>query len=208
MVLLSSCSTDNNTANESEKVYQEYKAFVTEFERDTVVLESDLDGNWETHTDSLRAAFATHKSNVTAHLDNYEAERREEVNAFDDRFEVALEERQKKHDEISHRYKMRRELLGMEVSEDDMSSITAENIAATYEHFLNTLGNNLANYSAKDWNLIEGWWSALENRRQTLNEELQPEDQKTIAKHQETYQQLRDQALAQNTEEDAEKIAS
>lgn len=195
--LLASCNTEND-ANESQQAYQAYKSFVAQVEKNTVVNEGDLQEDWEARTDTLKQTFDRHKSGITNHLDDYEPERREEVSAFNDRLEVAFDERQKNYDEVSHRYKLRKEMLGMEISEDDMSAITTANITATYTHFVATLQSNLEDYNTKDWQLIEGWWNALQNRRQAVSNQLQSSDQEKITRLQETYQKLRTEALTEN----------
>lgn len=195
--LLASCNSDND-ATKSEQAYQDYKNFVAQVEKDTVVNERDLQQDWERRTDTLKLTFDRHKSGITSYVDDYEPERREEVSAFNERLEVAFEERQKNYDEVSHRYKLRKEILGIDVSEDDMSAITAANIAATYNHFVTTLQSNLKGYTTNDWQLIEGWWNALQNRRQDLSNQLQSSDQEKIIKFQETYQKLRTEALTEN----------
>lgn len=193
--LLISCNTDNKKVDESELAYQDYRAFVTDIEQDTVVTESDLAYDWNSQTDSLRSTFDTHKNNITNHLTNYDAERREEVNSFDERLEVAFEDRQKRYEDVSYRYKFRKEMLNMEVSEDDMSSIDASNIVATYEHFVNKVKANQADYTKRDWEYLEGWWNGLQNRRQAVSSKLKQEDLTRMNKLQETYQQLRQQAI-------------
>ena len=168
-------------------------------EADTAVKESDIGDAWQTRTDTLQNTFKGYKEGITKHLDDYEAERREEVNAFDDRLEVAFETRLKRYDEVSHRYKLRKEIIGLDVPEDDMSSITAANISATYQHFIQSLKNDLTGYTKTDWQLIEGWWNALENRRQAISKELKPTDNEAITEYQQTYIKLREKALNQAT---------
>lgn len=196
--LLYACKTDDKSSEEHEQAYQDYKAFVAEVERDTIVTESDLGEAWKSRTDSLQQLSERHRKGITSHLEGYDAERREEVNAFDERLQVAFEERQRNYDEVSYRYKLRREMLNMDVSEDDMSNIKADNIAATYEHFVSTLNNKLPDFNARDWELVEGWWNALDNRRQELSNEISPSDQERIARQRETYLQVREKAFAES----------
>lgn len=202
--LLVSCRTDDKSTDSNEQAYLDYKNFVTQVESDTVVNESDLGTAWESRTDSLIQESERHRKGMVDRLDGYEAERREEVNAFDERLQAAFEERQRKYDEVSYRYKLRREMLNMEVSEDDMSNINASNIADTYEHFLSTLRDKLPDFTAKDWELTEGWWSALRNRRQEISNEISQADQQRIDKQQEAYRKIREEVFTENTATTAE----
>lgn len=198
-IIFISCNSENSASDESEKAYQDYKNFVTQVESDTVVDEIDLGNTWKIDTDTLQMLYDRYKNSASEHTGNYTPERLEEVNAFDDRVNVAFEKRQKKYEDVSHRYELRKKMLGMEVSEDDMSEITATNIAATYTNFVTTLENNQEEYDMQDWQLIEGWWIALQNRRRAVDNDLQASDQQTINKLQETYQRIRSEALTENT---------
>lgn len=189
--LLVSCRTDDKSSDSNEQAYLDYKNFVTQVESDTVVNESDLGADWESRTDSLMQESERHRKGMVDQLDGYEAERREEVNDFDERLQVAFEERQRRYNEVSYRYKLRREMLNMEVSEDDMANINASNIADTYEHFVSTLRDKLPDFTAKDWEFTEGWWSALGNRRQDISNEISQADQQRIKKQHEAYRQIR-----------------
>jgi hypothetical protein len=194
MIVLVSCNSEN-TSNDSEVAYQNYRNFINEVERDTVITDKDISDDWQIKSDTLKRNLERYKSGTASHMESYTPERREEVNAFDDRFEVALELRQKRFNEVSHRYKLRKELLNLTVSEDDMSSINADNLIATYTHFVNTLKKNGTNYNTKDWQLIEGWWNALNNRRDAVIEELQTSDREKLDRLQKSYQEMRVQAL-------------
>jgi len=193
--IISSCSSKNE--DESEQIFRDYQAFVAEVENDTVVTEIDLGNTWKMDTDTLQMLYDKYKNSISEHMSSYTPERQEEVNAFDDRLDVAFEERQKRYDEVSHRYELRKKLLGIEVSEDDLSnSINPSNIVATYENFVTTLEDNLDELDTRDWQLIEGWWSALRNRKQTIESELQPAARERISELEQTYKQIRSETLA------------
>lgn len=192
-LLFLGCTDSDKNTEKSELLYKNYRSLVTEVEKDTVITEKDLGEQWKSRTDTLKQSFANYKTEAALHMDQYEAERREEVNAFDDRLEVAFETRQKKYNDVSYRYTLRKEMLNLDVAEDDMSRIDTSNIAATYQHFVNKVKSNHTNYTPKDWQLIEGWWSALQNRKQAISSMIQPTDQELIAKQQEAYRKLREQ---------------
>lgn len=199
--ILVSCRTDEKSADSNEQAYLDYRNFVTQVESDTIVNENDLGETWESRTDSLMQESERHRKGMANKLDSYDAERREEVNDFDERLQAAFEERQRKYDEVSYRYKLRREMLNMQVSEDDMSNIDASNIADTYEHFVSTLKDKLPDFTARDWELTEGWWSALSSRRQDISNTISPSDQQRINKQQEAYMQIRKETFTENTAE-------
>lgn len=195
---LISCDANNEAADAGEKAFQDYKNFVAEVESDTVVTEIDLGNTWKMDTDTLQMMYDRYKTSIAEHMDSYSPERREEVNAFDDRLDVAFEQRQMRYDEVSHRYELRKKMLGMEVKEDELSnSINASNLVATYEHFVATLEDNLSEFDTRDWQLVEGWWNALRNRRLAIETELQPSDLEKIKALEETYQQLRSEDLTE-----------
>ncbi len=199
-MLVVSCNTENGAADESELAYQDYKNFVAQVEKDTVVTEIDLGNTWEMDTDTLQMLYDKYQKSANEKMDNYDPERQEEVKAFAGRLAIATKKRQEKYNEVSHRYELRKKIMGMEVSEDDMSQITAANLVSTYQHFISTLQSNLKDYEMRDWQLIEGWWNALNNRRQAVSSELQPSDLETISELEKMYRQLKADALPEPVE--------
>ncbi|CAM3758642.1 hypothetical protein POKO110462_18480 [Pontibacter korlensis] len=199
-LLFAACNGgENGTATENEQALADYRDYVTSFERDSLS-ETELRALQQSENDS--AAWATERANlqeeynmrrepVTANIDNYSAEQRAEAEDLDQRYNTALEAREQQFNDASRRYKLRRELLGLKIQEDDMSGVTAANIGETYQRYVSTLEENAANYDSRDWQLIEGWWSALNSRYRTLEGELQASVKKTVQQAQAQYQKIR-----------------
>ena len=135
---------------------------------------------------------------VNQNLEELDDNQRAEVDALDQRYNQALQQRERQYEEVNRRKTLRRDLLGLEVRNLDMSDVTAENIGNVYDRFITTLSENVGQYEQRDWNQIEGWWNALNNRYQTLEGELQAPVKRTIAQAQNRYQEIREQVNIPN----------
>lgn len=195
LLLAVSCKNENTTSREAEQVYQDFRGFVSNIEQDTSVNFEKSEADWESEASLLLQEYSKHESKVNQHRDQFSVEKREEVKDLEERFELSYEQRQKLYDEARRRYRLRQDMLGIAVTSDDLTAITPQNITATYQKFVNTLVRNKEVYTERDWHHIEGWWSALNDRKTELNERLQPADQEMIAKKQEEYRSLRGIAI-------------
>ncbi|WP_137759516.1 hypothetical protein [Pontibacter sp. SGAir0037] len=163
-----SCSSGSSTDKEAEQAYQDLRNFVADVEQDTAMATDVTEAAWEEEADQLLEEYSKHESKADEYREHYSVEKREEIKALEERFELAYEKRQKLYDDVSRRYRLRQDMLGVEVAADDLSTIQADNITATYQKFINTLHSNKELYTARDWEHIEGWWSALNDRRQEV----------------------------------------
>lgn len=188
-----SCSDNeqNQTITDKENAYQEYKDFVIATEQKANSnAPSDLqERNGE--ISQLNRTYITYESAIMGYYDNYGPERKDEIQELRNRYDIAVKKYQDKFGDVSRRYQLRQELLGLKVETDDMSTITAGNLAATYKHFVNTLDQNKEQYSSRDWEMVEGWWNALKNRKEELKQDLTSADKSPIAEAEQRYLQIR-----------------
>ena len=191
-MLFFSCSGSDETKEipEGEQAYNEFRSFVVATEedaesdeqieiKDTTVAQQEID--------SLKTHYDTLTLRVDKYVTQYTPPQREELLDLRERFKSAVDKKQKKNEEASRRYKLRRQLLGIEVSSDDLTEITPDNIVTVYQNFVNTVSQEMSAYSESDWELIEGFWNALNNRKSGLQNQLKPADQRIIADKQEEF---------------------
>ncbi|PRY14423.1 hypothetical protein CLV24_104236 [Pontibacter ummariensis] len=200
---LFACNNEEDQAViEREAAYTAYKDFVATFEQDSLTevelraLQQSIedDSRWETESAEIDQQFLERKGRVIENLGDYSPEQQEEIANLEERYNLAKQRRQQQYEEAGMRYA----LLGVPVINPDLSNITTENIADTYERFTSTLADNAANYEGREWEMVEGWWNSLNNRYQALLTELSAAELSTIEQAQDRYLELREQYYPPN----------
>lgn len=189
------------TAAEGEQAMTEYRNYVTEFEQDSLTetemraLEQSAedDSRWETEKLNLQEMY-NERREVVQNLEDLDENERAEVEALDQRYNQALQRREQQYEEVNRRKTLRRDLLGLEIKNLDMSDVTAVNISNVYDRFITTLSENVGQYEQRDWNQIEGWWNSLNNRYRAIEGELQSPVKNSIQQAQNRYLQIRKEA--------------
>ncbi|WP_187263662.1 hypothetical protein [Pontibacter beigongshangensis] len=200
--LLLSCaeSKDNKLKAEGEKAYEDLKEFVTKVENMAAADLEDTTLIWENMAGELKEKYYHLEEEVDGYIEIYTPQQRETIQDFKERFRIALNNKQKNFDDARARYRLRQDLLGTEAVSEDLSLINAENITATFQKFVNTVIKNKDVYTPRDWEMIEGWWTALNDRKVKLQEQLRPADEEAIAKKQAEYLELRNTVSASAAE--------
>jgi len=203
--LLLSCNSEGSEeVTESDTAYTDYENFVTQFEEDTLT-EVELQAMQQAENDStswaeMKAArqqqFEQRRQAVDQNLNEYDEERRNEIQDLGKRYDLANQKQEQKFQEASRRYKLREQLLGIAIRKDDLSDVTPENMASTYQQFVNTVAENGARYEARDWNLIEGWWSSLNSRYRNIENDLSQQTRQDIQQAQSRYKEVRQQYVS------------
>ncbi|WP_347156598.1 hypothetical protein [Pontibacter chitinilyticus] len=200
-VFLLSCSQadkeDQQTA-EREQALTEYRNFVTQFEQDSLsevelraMQQADKDStSWAEQKQMRQQQFQQLKDNVQTNAAAYEPGERNEILDLEQRYNQAEEKHQQQYDDVSRRYMLRNELLGLEVSTDDLSEITAANITGVYQQFVQTLAQKADQLDNRSWEMVEGWWNALNNRRLEVADNLSAADKNAVEAAAKQYQQL------------------
>ncbi|WP_276496168.1 hypothetical protein [Pontibacter litorisediminis] len=201
-LLLFSCNgKEAERAAASEQAITEYRDYVTKFEQDSLsevelrALEQAENDSlaWQEAKATMQEEYEAQRQRLEDAQENLTPEQRAEADQLDQRYKNALESRQQQYQDASRRYKLRRELLGLEIADDDMSEVTAGNIGQTYTRFASNVKENAAAYDNRDWLLIEGWWSALNSRYRTIEGSLSDQVKKTVQQAQQQYQAIRPQ---------------
>ncbi|RIJ41980.1 hypothetical protein [Pontibacter oryzae] len=197
LLLFTACSNQKQT--EREQALADYRNFVTAFEQDSLTetemramsLEIYDSTEWANEKERLMQTQDSSRAVIETSLADLKKEQQTEVQDLDQRFDNAMHQREQQYRDVSHRYALRRKLLGLEVKKDDLSDITSHNIEAVYDRFVGSLSADTASYQARDWDLIEGWWLALNSRYRTLEQQLSGATKKRIQENQQQYQRLR-----------------
>ncbi|WP_162052366.1 hypothetical protein [Pontibacter pamirensis] len=200
--LLISCNSENEQQTaETDVVYEDYQTFVTDIERESLTetelraIESETydSAEWEAMKENMQQQFNQRLQAVEQNQDQYSEEQRQEILDLENRYNQAVERRGQQYDDANRRYRLRRELLGVEITQNDLSEITQNNIAETYQRFVDTVAENGQNYEGRDWEMVEGWWTSLNNRYRSLQAEIPQQTTITIEQAQERYRELRTQ---------------
>lgn len=203
--LLAAC---NNTADtETTQAMDEYRTYVTEFESDSLT-EDELTAmeqaatdspNWATEEGNLLAEYREKRQVIETTYDDLPAAQQAEADELEQRYNRALEQRKQQYKEVSHRYALRKQLLGLDVNTDGMGNISADDIGAAYIRFVEGVEQQAVNFDTRDWNLVEGWWSSLNSRYRTIEGELSNDVKRQVQQLQSRYQEVHSQAAAEGT---------
>jgi hypothetical protein len=205
LLLCISCS-DKEAKQERDHAFNEYKDFVTQFEEDNKqdysevelrAMEQAAEENekWVKDSTELLQQYDARKRKVVENIDLYEETQQNEFRDLETRYEKAYHKNQEMRQEVSRRYNLRKELLGLKISSDDLSNITAADLPATYEQFVQKLEQRAKGLEQRDWELVEGWWVALNNRKRALKNELTASAQNTIQQASNRYQTIHKQQM-------------
>lgn len=205
LLIFSACG-ENQSEQEQETAFQDYRNFVTQVERDAGAEFSDTEltelerramqqaeGDttwWRSETAAIQQQYDEHRRRLEPNLQNYDEARQKEIADLEQRYNRASQQQEEKYRDISRRYALRRQLLGMEVETDDFSNVDQRNIADTYQRFVNRVENNKENFDDRDWELIEGWWVTLNNRKRAVEDNLNRSAVSTIEQAQQRYRQV------------------
>jgi hypothetical protein len=200
-IIIASCS-NNESKQESEKAFRDYKDFVTqlEFDAEREYSEAELramhqadenDSAWETETAEASRQYDDYKRKVVENLELYNDAEQKEFQELENRYNEAFQKKKSSLEEVSRRYKLREALLGLEVKANDFSNIGAAELPATYERFVQNLDTRATDLKGRDWELVEGWWVALNNRKRTFEDKLSAAEEKTISEATKRYQEIR-----------------
>ncbi|ARS35387.1 hypothetical protein [Pontibacter actiniarum] len=199
---LAACNGNSEADAERDRAVADYRTFVTEFEQDSLSevelralhQSNEDDSRWETEKANLQEMYDEKREVIETNLEELDENQRAEVEELDQRYNNAMQQREQQYADASRRYTLRQELLGLEIKDDDMSDVTAENIAGVFDRFVSTMAGNTAQYEARDWNLIEGWWSSLNSRYRSLENQLPAAVKNDIQQAQNRYREMREEA--------------
>lgn len=194
--------TDQEAQQERDQAFEDYRNYVTQVEEDAAsgYSETELramqqsaedDSRWEKESAEVMQGYDERKRKVVQNIDMYSEAEQQEFRELEERYNKAYQKQKENYQEVSRRYKLRKELLELDVSSDDMSSITAEDLPGAYVRFVQNLEPRAAELEGRDWELVEGWWVALNNRKRALEQELSADAKATIEKASERYKNIR-----------------
>lgn len=195
--------TDEEAKQERDQALNDYRDFVTQVEEDANREYSEVElrameqaaednSRWETESAEVMQQYDDRKRKVVQNIDLYDEAEQQEFQELEDRYNKAYEKQKQKYQDVSRRYMLRKDLLGLQISSDDMSTLTAKDLPETYERFVQNLEPKAAELEGRDWELVEGWWVALNNRKRTLEKELSASAKATIDRATEQYKEIRE----------------
>ncbi|MDX5437527.1 MAG: hypothetical protein LPK03_10055 [Pontibacter sp.] len=200
-LLFVSCNS-RETEDNADQAFVEYRDFVMEAETvsTTDLTETELRAMrkaiedtviWETESEDLRQQYEAREKRVRDQFDTYDEARQAEIEDLDTRYASAMEKREQRYQDVSRRYRLREEMLGLPVSADDLSPITAAELPAVYNRFVEKLEALAVDLEANEWNMVEGWWVALNNRKDELASQLSAADKNRIRQASDKYLEIR-----------------
>ncbi|WP_139307865.1 hypothetical protein [Pontibacter flavimaris] len=198
VLLLCSCGGRDSESAAGEQELANYRNYVTRFEQDSLsdselralALAENSSTTWQTEKESLLQAHEGYRVQLEENLEHLTEQQRAEAGQLDQRFKNALETREHQFLDASHRYELRQDLLGLDIEDDDLSEVTAENIGPTYSRFVSGIKEHAAKYESRDWLLIAGWWSALNSRYRSVEGDVSEQVKKTVQQAQKQYQEV------------------
>lgn len=203
-ILIVACGNQEET-KEADAAFTDYREFVAAAENDAnreyseteirAIRQSLADtSSWQKEAAERQQKYQEKIKRVRDNFSSYNETRQAEINDLEARYNVATEKQEKKYRDISHRYKLREELLGLPVNADDLTSLSAAELTTTYKMFVDKLESKAGELEKADWNLVEGWWIALNTRKTALESQLSADANRTIAELTEKYREIRERS--------------
>lgn len=192
---------DKEAEQGREQAFKDYRDFVSEVEFDAerdyseaqiraMEQAEDDDMLWEAESADISLKYDDYKKKVVENIELYSEEEQQEFQELEDRYNTAYQKQETRFKDASHRYRLRKELLGIEIQADDLSQFGANDLPEAYTRFVDNIETRVSELEGRDWELIEGWWLALNNRKRSLENELSEEAMATIDNATEKYQKL------------------
>ena len=200
----STTSTTTTTTADGDEAYSSYRTYVEEAERDTAYV-YDNKRDWNKEISDREAAYNERLANVDKYATDYDAARKAELEDLKTRYNTNWETRRETYTSYGRAGTMRQELLSVEESATDLSTLTAANIRAAYENFIKTVENNKKNYTNADWQIVEQSWNDLDDRKNAIQTELSAKDKYEIGKAKSKYIAMK---AASKTGNAAENVGS
>jgi hypothetical protein len=74
---------------------------------------------------------------------------------------------------------------------DDLSTVTPQNIAMVYTHFVNIVVKNKDTYTKEEWEAVDNSWKALNDKEDLYEKQITKVDDKTIFKQKVRYESIK-----------------
>ncbi len=162
---------------ENDTGYNEYRTYVNE-NRDNI--DSNYDRDWaeiDTEYNRRRTAAETNR-------DKWDQTRRDEYVQLERDYNATRErhaaERARRTEATEAANRTANTLINVGYNEG-LTNVTADNLFAVYENFVNTIDVNKDTYTAEQWTEVEKYWDQLNNRKNEVEPELDAEDNNKIA---------------------------
>jgi len=180
----------NNDRGAADEDYTAYRSYVTSV-RDSGDRYYDRDWN------QLDRDYNERKARVEAKKDKMDEKSRAEYDRMDKEwndFKVRYDQHRaeaKREAEAKNAVSSFRSTLLTNASDETLSTVGANELAATYEHFYETVKANHKDYNEEQWNVVNSVYSALKARREALEDKLSKDDLSKIRKIQVNYEALK-----------------
>jgi hypothetical protein len=176
---------------ESDQAYQDFQTFVSDTEAKADATTDQIEADYERETAQMKADFDAKVAAVDKYADQYDDNRRQEVEALRTRYTSAYDKREAA-------WKNRSATAGTAAGStatggtmtmgkyykpsSPASRITAANARATYEAFVNDIKKNEDRYDIDDWRNINAEWRALDEAYDKVKGDIPAKDLAEIQK--------------------------
>lgn len=173
---------------ESDQAYQDFQTFVSDTEAKADATTDQVEADYERETAQMKTDFDAKVAAVDKYADQYDDNRRQEVEALRTRYTAAYDKR-----EAARRNNGTSASSGTATGgtmtmgkyykpSNPASRITAANARATYEAFVNDIKRNEDRYDINDWRNINAEWRALDEAYDKVKGDIPTKDLAEIQK--------------------------
>ncbi|UOQ99685.1 hypothetical protein MUN81_09355 [Hymenobacter sp. 5317J-9] len=163
---------------ESDQAYNDMTTFVNDVEAKTDAVGDEMKADYERETAQLKADYQTKKAAVDKYADQYDDNRRQEIDRLNTRYTTAVEQRTTAWNnrttvgELGQYYKPM----------SPAAQLTAANARTTYEKFVQNVKSNQEKYDINDWRNINAEWRALDEAYDNVKGSIPAKDLAEIQK--------------------------
>jgi hypothetical protein len=188
---------DEHATVEADQAYEELRLFVTEQDRTNIESREDFDDvEYERLMAARAARYDTLRTRIDRYQDQMDEARRQEIAVLRSQYDTAEARNTRAYLAHARQRQLRQDLLGATTGQTDLGGLTASELPARYQMFVNRVEENRSAYTKADWQVVEGLWTALETRRQQLEAGLNRPARNDIERARNRFQSLQKERQA------------
>lgn len=207
-VTQTSCTQNQQkeVSQESDEAYNDFKGFVDQMDAKATGVANETQADYERETAQMKADFDAKVAAVDRYADQYDDQRRQEIEQLRTRYTTAYDNR-----EAAWRNRAGGDTAVVMNNADaststaadystvgkyytptrSYSTITPANIPAVYQRFTADIKKNEDRYDIDDWRNINADWKRLNARKDELDPQLSGDAKREIAKQKAEYAALK-----------------
>ncbi|WP_426060046.1 hypothetical protein [Hymenobacter sp. B1770] len=165
-----------------DQAYNELNTFVSETEAKADAVGNEAEADYDRETAQLKSDYDARVAAVDRYNDQYDDNRRQEIQALRTRYTAAYDKREAAWSNRANSATGAMTMGQYYKPSQPAARLTAANARATYEGFVQTVKQNQERYDINDWRNINAEWRALDEAYDRVKGDISANDLAEIQK--------------------------